>query len=173
MEQKSESVLEAIYEEETLQYDHLLDVEMIDAETLDRDFSQHHLVNESAKAGEYRRRNSRRRKSKKKNKKSGAAASNITDANRFLVDTCRHLKERKSYLVLNAVGVLGASTVSNLVKAVDAIQDCGGQLTADGKRFCSGGGILSHPAREPKAYKEIMAKGKEFETQFRQQNNNK
>ncbi|XXG57163.1 hypothetical protein AAC387_Pa03g4391 [Persea americana] len=120
MEQKSESVLEAIYEEETLQYDHLLDVEMIDAETLDRDFSQHHLVNESAKAGEYRRRNSRRTKSKKKNKKSGAAASNITDANRFVVDTCRHLKERKSYLVLNAVGVLGASTVSNLVKEVCA-----------------------------------------------------
>lgn len=50
---------------------------------------------------------------------------------------------------------------------VDAIQDCGGQLTADGKRFRSSGGILWNilKTREPKAYKEIMTKGKEFEVQ--------
>lgn len=35
------------------------------------------------------------------------------------MDTCRHLKERMSYLVWNAVGVLGAYTVSNLVKEVE------------------------------------------------------
>lgn len=48
---------------------------------------------------------------------------------------------------------------------MDAILSCGGQKTADGKRFRSGGGILWNilKAREPKAYKEIMAKGREFE----------
>lgn len=48
---------------------------------------------------------------------------------------------------------------------VEAVQRCGGQKTADGKRFRMGGGILWNilKTREPKVYKEIMAKGKEFE----------
>jgi phosphorylated adapter RNA export protein len=48
---------------------------------------------------------------------------------------------------------------------VDAIQSCGGQMTADGRRFRNGGGILWNiiKTREPKAYKEIMKKVKEFE----------
>lgn len=48
---------------------------------------------------------------------------------------------------------------------VDAIQHCGGQKTADGRRFRTGGGILWNilKTREPKAYKEIMSKGREFE----------
>lgn len=48
---------------------------------------------------------------------------------------------------------------------MDTIQSCGGQKTADGIRFRTGGGILWNilKTREPKAYKEIMAKGKEFE----------
>lgn len=48
---------------------------------------------------------------------------------------------------------------------VDAIQGCGGQLTADAKRFRTGGGVLWNilKKREPKAYKETMAKGREFE----------
>lgn len=48
---------------------------------------------------------------------------------------------------------------------VDAIQACGGQMTHDGKRFRFGGGVLWSiiKAREPKAYKEIMKKGREFE----------
>jgi len=51
---------------------------------------------------------------------------------------------------------------------VEAIQKCGGQTIADGSRFRTGGGILwnSLKSREPKAYKEIMAKGKELEVQF-------
>lgn len=46
-----------------------------------------------------------------------------------------------------------------------AIQSCGGQMTADGSRSRTGGGILWRiiKAREPKAYKVIMNKAKEFE----------
>jgi len=51
---------------------------------------------------------------------------------------------------------------------VEAIQKCGGQTIADGSRFRTGGGILWNilKSREPKAYKEIMAKGKELEVHF-------
>nr|GMD41108.1 uncharacterized protein LOC109179755 [Ipomoea batatas] len=53
---------------------------------------------------------------------------------------------------------------------VEAIQACGGQKTADGRRFRVGGGILWKviKAREPNAYKDIMKRGKEFEKQLKQ-----
>ncbi|KAG0472527.1 hypothetical protein HPP92_014384 [Vanilla planifolia] len=107
---------------------------------------------------------------KKKGRKKSSSASSITDINRFVIDTCKLLKEKKSYLVWNAVGCLGVSAVSDLVKEVGAIQHFGGQKTADGKRFRTGGGVLWNilKTREPKAFKEIMAKGKEFEKQFRE-----
>lgn len=52
---------------------------------------------------------------------------------------------------------------------VDAIQKCGGQKTNDGQRCRTGGGILFNilKTREPKAYKEIMARGREFEVHDR------
>ncbi|KAG0474250.1 hypothetical protein HPP92_013936 [Vanilla planifolia] len=110
------------------------------------------------------------RRKKKKGRKKSSSASSITDINRFVIDTCKLLKEKKSYLVWNAVGCLGVSAVSDLVKEVGAIQHFGGQKTADGKRFRTGGGVLWNilKTREPKAFKEIMAKGKEFEKQFRE-----
>ncbi|XP_042501862.1 uncharacterized protein LOC122079444 [Macadamia integrifolia] len=113
----------------------------------------------------------RKREKKKKKKKGGISTSSIADINRFVIDMCRYLKEKKSYLVWNAVGCLGVGALSDLVKEVEAIQACGGQMTADGKRLRTGGGILwcILKTREPKAYKEIMMKGKEFEKQFRQQ----
>ena len=48
---------------------------------------------------------------------------------------------------------------------MDAIEACGGQMTADGRRHRNGGGILWGiiKVREPKVYKEIMKKAKEFE----------
>ena len=48
---------------------------------------------------------------------------------------------------------------------VDAVQACGGQKTADGRRPRNGGGILWNilKVRDPNAFKEIMKKGKEFE----------
>ncbi|GFZ17206.1 hypothetical protein Acr_26g0004760 [Actinidia rufa] len=90
----------------------------------------------------------------------------------FVLDICRRLKEKKTYLVYTAVGRLGVSALSDLVKEVDAIQACGGQKTADGRRLRFGGGVLWSvlKTRDPNAYEEIMRKGKEFEKQFRQQN---
>lgn len=80
-------------------------------------------------------------------------------------------RERKTYLVYTAVGCLGVSALSDLVKEVSAIQACGGQKTVDGRRFRNGGGILWNvlKSRDPNAYKEIMTRGKEFEKQFKQQ----
>ncbi|XP_010320391.2 uncharacterized protein [Solanum lycopersicum] len=118
------------------------------------------------------KKNRRRRRNKRKNKSKRVSSGPITDINRFVLDVGRRLKERKSYLIWNAVGCLGLSALSDLVKEVDAIQTCGGQKTADGRRFRTGGGILWSilKVRDPNAYKEIMKKGKEFEKQFRQAN---
>ncbi|KAL6899817.1 hypothetical protein ACP4OV_006475 [Aristida adscensionis] len=112
----------------------------------------------------------KRNKWKKRSKgRQGGPPTNIADINRFVLNTCKRLKEKKSYLVWNAVGCLGVSAVSDLVTEVEAIQKCGGQTIADGSRFRTGGGILWNilKSREPKAYREIMAKGKELEKQFR------
>ncbi|CAI0417278.1 unnamed protein product [Linum tenue] len=97
------------------------------------------------------------KKKRKKNRK-----------NKFVIDACRRLKEKKSYLVYSAVGTLGVEAVSDLVREVDAIQSCGGQMTADGKRSRTGGGILWNilKSREPAAYREIMKQAKEFEKQL-------
>ncbi|GAB2269411.1 hypothetical protein Dimus_004329 [Dionaea muscipula] len=59
----------------------------------------------------------------------------------------------------------GKTLVLTTLKQVDAIQACGGQKTADGNRFRTGGGVLWSilKAREPNAYKEIMKRGREFE----------
>lgn len=53
---------------------------------------------------------------------------------------------------------------------MDAIQACGGQKTADGRRFRNGGGVLWSiiKDREANAYKEIIKKATECEKQFRQ-----
>lgn len=116
------------------------------------------------------KKNRRRRKNKGKNKRKRVSSGPITDINRFVLDVGKRLKERKSYLIWTAVGCLGVSALSDLVKEVDAIQTCGGQKTADGRRYRTGGGILWSilKVRDPNAYKEIMKKGKEFEKQFRQ-----
>nr|GME17044.1 phosphorylated adapter RNA export protein [Ipomoea batatas] len=113
--------------------------------------------------------NKNRRKNRKKKRKNkgnnGTQGPNITDINRFVTNVCKRLREKKSYLVWNAVACLGVSALSDLVKEVEAIQACGGQKTADGRRFRVGGGILWKviKAREPNAYKDIMKRGKEFE----------
>ncbi|XP_040997431.1 uncharacterized protein LOC121243379 [Juglans microcarpa x Juglans regia] len=173
-----DNILEAIYEEDNLE--DIDDVEMHDVEEgeLLEPNSQNEKVLDSG--GDVnlvsqgsQNKNHKRRASKKKNKKKkGGTGSNVTDINRFVLDTCRFLKEKKSYMVYAAVGCLGISALSDLVKEVDAIQICGGQMTADGSRSRTGGGILWRiiKAREPKAYKVIMNKAKEFEKQFKQPN---
>lgn len=115
-----------------------------------------------------RKRRSRRKQRRKNKKKSNG----IHNMNRFVINTCKYLREPKSYLVWEAVKKLGFSAVEELVKQVDVIESRGGQMTADGNRRRTPGGILWNilKSREPEAYKEIMQKGKEFEKQLRKEN---
>ncbi|WJX41550.1 hypothetical protein P8452_28885 [Trifolium repens] len=115
----------------------------------------------------------KKKKNKNKRKRKGAGSgSNVINIDRFVLDTCRRLKEKKSYMVYTAAGCLGISALSDIIKEVYAVQACGGQKTADGRRFRTGGGILWNiiKVREPNAYKEIMKRAKEFEKQFRKPN---
>lgn len=169
-----QSILEAINEECS---DDFEDVEMVDVEEgelVDRQTVHNECPNTSGivydeKTAPSLSRSKKRRKNKNKKKKKKAVPHDVTDINRFVIDVCRRLKEKKSYLVYTAVGCLGLSAFSDLVKEVDAIQACGGQKTVEGNRFRTGGGILWNilKTREPNAYREIMKKGKEFEKQFR------
>ncbi|KAF2286269.1 hypothetical protein GH714_013006 [Hevea brasiliensis] len=74
-------------------------------------------------------------------------------------------REKLLHGIYYSVGCLGISALSDLVKEVDAIQSCGGQMTADGRRLRTGGGISWNimKTREPMAYKEIIKKAKDFE----------
>nr|AFK34540.1 unknown [Lotus japonicus] len=177
MEEGGDNILDAIYDEDNLYEDvDMMDVE--EGELVESD-TENVLVKNSAgdgtenvsgqnSAGDINganrdppSKNSKRRANKKKNKrKRKGSGSKPLDINRFLLDTCRRLKEKKSYMVYTAVGCLGISALSDIVNEVDAIQACGGQKTADGRRFRTGGGVLWSiiKVREPKAYKEIMKK---------------
>ncbi|XVE70955.1 hypothetical protein DITRI_Ditri10aG0111200 [Diplodiscus trichospermus] len=176
--EKGESILEAIYEEDDLGHDE--DVEMLDVEEgelvddnsgTDREKNGVADVNGENQGSQSKNKKRRANKRKNKKKKVGSGAKPL-DINRFVLDTCRRLKEKKSYMVYTAVGCLGISALSDLVREVHAIQSCGGQMTADGRRHRTGGGILWNiiKAREPAAYREIMKKTKDFEKQFKQQN---
>ncbi|KAI7745359.1 hypothetical protein M8C21_027971 [Ambrosia artemisiifolia] len=170
-----ESLLDSIFDVENVE--DMEDVDMVDVEegelvgnNCQAELGESRSMVGDAVAQEPQSKNQKRKSRKKKNKKKkGGSGSDVTDINRFVIDTCRRLKERKSYLVWTAVGCLGVSALSDLVKEVDAIQACGGQKTVDGRRFRSGGGILWSilKARDPNIFKEIMKKGKEFEKQFK------
>ncbi|KAE9459142.1 hypothetical protein C3L33_08955, partial [Rhododendron williamsianum] len=187
-----ESILDAIFDEDSLE--DVQEVEMMDVEEGElveqdsqTDLGQNigrdrcaekqvscetigvHAVEKQESCSKSRR---RRNNKKKKNKgKKGSSGQKVTDINRFVLDICRRLQEKKTYLVYTAVGCLGVSALDDLVKEVAAIQACGGQKTADGRRFRNGGGILWNvlKSRDPDTFSEIMKKGKEFEKQFRQQ----
>uniref|UniRef100_A0A7N0RH89 Phosphorylated adapter RNA export protein n=1 Tax=Kalanchoe fedtschenkoi TaxID=63787 RepID=A0A7N0RH89_KALFE len=173
-----ESLLDSIYED---------DVEMVDVE--EGEFVEDGILNEIGPSGDGgvdivfegsvngkskesccgsgKKKKNRRRKKKSKS----ASVPKFTDVDRFVLETCRRLKEKKSYMVYNAVGCLGVAALSDVLKEVDAIQACGGQMTADGRRHRTGGGILWSilKAREPTAYSEIMKKSRDFEKQFKPQ----
>ncbi|XP_062098705.1 uncharacterized protein LOC133804570 [Humulus lupulus] len=164
-----ESILDTLNEEDDIFED---DVEMVDVEEGELvDQNSHNQTGQSNETNQDSQSKTRRRRAnKKKNKrKRTGAAPNVTDINRFVLDACRRLKEKKSYMVYTAVGCLGVSALCDLIKEVEAVQACGGQMTSDGRRYRTGGGILWSilKTREPKAYKEIMNKAKEFEKQFK------
>ncbi|KAL9313120.1 hypothetical protein ACSQ67_018572 [Phaseolus vulgaris] len=177
--ENGDNILDVIYEEGELD-DMDGDVDMADVEEGELVEPDTQNVLGQSSAGDVNEanqeplsKNRKRRANKKKNKKKRKGlGSNPTDINRFVLDTCRRLKEKKSYMVYNAVGCLGISALSDLVNEVYAIQSCGGQKTADGRRYRTGGGILWSilKVREPKVFKEIMKKTKEFEKQFKQPN---
>ncbi|KAK9102230.1 hypothetical protein Sjap_019484 [Stephania japonica] len=224
MEENGDNILDALFDGEIGDDVDMADTDAIEEGEIEEDnqciqFTEPTDVDSNMSERKMRRRRAKKKKNKKK--KSGSVSS-VDNINRFVIDTCRQLKERKSYLIWNAVGCLGVSAVRDLVKEiqrhglpkiwlwigrrchvddgedeglsnsstaeshflsnfsyygaasygwVDAIQACGGQMTADGHPR-NGGGILWNilKTREPKAFKEIMLKGKEFEKQFRQPN---
>ncbi|XP_074286940.1 uncharacterized protein LOC141612124 [Silene latifolia] len=171
-------ILDVIDEEASFDAD-MIDVE--EGEVVDRPFSSK-IIEGDVKELEAQLRNlnthnandvnkkKKNKKKKRKNKKARAVPGPTRfDLDRFVIGVCKRLREKKSYLVYTAVGILGASALSDLVKEVEAIQACGGQKTAEGNRYRFGGGILWNilKTRDPNAYREIMKKGKEFEKQFR------
>ncbi|XP_071918387.1 uncharacterized protein [Coffea arabica] len=179
--ERGDNVLETIFEDENLEDVEMLDVEegeLVEVSTEAEHGESNAGIEVKVGNSEGCTNNPGEKKNKKKKKKSkrkrGNSGPNVTNINRFVLDVCRRLKERKSYLVWAAVGCLGVSALGDLVTEVEAIQACGGQKTADGRRFRTGGGILWSvlKVRDPNAYKEIMRRGKEFEKQFKPQNVN-
>ncbi|KAL0013024.1 hypothetical protein SO802_000093 [Lithocarpus litseifolius] len=118
-----DSLLDAIYEEDNLEG--IDDVEMLDVE--EGEVVEPNLHNEKGKSSggdvnleiqgsQSKNRGLRARKKKNRRKKGGSRP--VTDINRFVLDTCRRLKERKSYMLYTAVGCLGVSALNDLVKEV-------------------------------------------------------
>ncbi|KAG4965064.1 hypothetical protein JHK84_039686 [Glycine max] len=168
--ENGENILDAIFQDENLEDD----VEMIDVEEgelVELNDSQNGVVEADNKKPHSKK---RRRRGNKRNKKKNSGTTGAIDIDRFVINTCRRLKEKKSYMVYTAVACLGVCALSDLINEsqVEAIQACGGQMTVDGRRFRTGGGVLWSiiKVREPNAYKEIIKKAKEFEKQFRQPN---
>ncbi|KAL2940211.1 Phosphorylated adapter RNA export protein [Bienertia sinuspersici] len=173
-----ESILDCIDEELSFEDVDMMDTE--EGEVVDGHIYQKsaHINDNQVKSNSHAQplnnvsnmRNKKKKKKKKKHKnKKAMPKSDGVDIDSFVMGVCKRLRERKSYLVYTAVGVLGISALRDFVQEVDAVQACGGQKTALGDRFRSGGGILWNilKARNPNAFKEIMQKGKEFEKQFR------
>lgn len=80
----------------------------------------------------------------------------------FVVQTCRRIEETKYPLFREAVDRIGIDAMKALLNQVDAIERCGGQMTADGLRRRSAGGVLWSLLRDhvgPGLYKEIMKEG--------------
>ncbi|KAF3773044.1 hypothetical protein EJ110_NYTH56129 [Nymphaea thermarum] len=173
-----DTLLEAIYDDEALDFE---DVEMVDVED-GQELPEHAEVvtgtaegddsllgkTEDVKMVSKKR---RRKKSRKKDKSlNGARKDDSTYMDSFVLETSRRLNEKKIHLVREAVNYLGLAAVNDLVAEVDTVQKCGGQMTLDGTRPRTGGGILWNilRLRDRKAYREIMSRGKKFMRQRKQ-----
>ncbi|XP_044463372.1 uncharacterized protein LOC123194270 isoform X3 [Mangifera indica] len=122
--EEGENISGAIYEDDNLE--DFEDVEMLDVEEgelLEHDasaqtnFEQSHAedVIVANVESQSKNRQANKKKKRKKKKRSGVGPK-FTDINRFVSDTCKHLKERKSYMVYTAVCCLGVSALSDLIK---------------------------------------------------------
>ncbi|XP_031492974.1 uncharacterized protein LOC116259342 [Nymphaea colorata] len=174
---EEDTLLQAIYEDEALDFE---DVEMADVED-GQELPEHvEDVTGTAEGDDSLRGKTedvkmvsrkRRRKSRKRDKNlNGARKDDSTYMDSFVLETSRRLNEKKIHLVREAVKYLGLAAVNDLVAEVDTIQKCGGQMTVDGTRQRTGGGILWNilRLRDRKAYREIMARGKKFMRQRKQ-----
>ncbi|XP_022638229.1 uncharacterized protein LOC106765366 isoform X4 [Vigna radiata var. radiata] len=173
--ENGENILDAIFEEEILNDVEMVDVEEGELVEQEQKQEQDDSRNVSGQNGVVEADNTKpqsknRRRKNKRNRRKGSGINGAVDINRFVIDVCRRLKEKKSYMVYTAVACLGVSSLSDLISEVDAIQSCGGQKTVDGSRFRTRGGVLWNiiKVREPNAYKEIMKKAKEFEDRKKQ-----
>ncbi|KAK6140771.1 hypothetical protein DH2020_025490 [Rehmannia glutinosa] len=116
-----ESLLDTLFDEEGVE--DAQDVDMLDVEEgeLIEQVSKTE-IGESLDVGgnqvnqESDKRSSRRKKKKNKRKRGSRAGPNVTDINRFVLDACKRLRERKQYLMWTAVGCLGVSALSDLVQ---------------------------------------------------------
>ncbi|EXB66892.1 hypothetical protein L484_019530 [Morus notabilis] len=117
-----ESILDALNEEDNFEYDE--DIEMVDVEewelveeNLRNDLGQSNAGEVNVNNQESQCKNHKRRANKKKNKRKRSGPDpNVTDINTFVLDTCRRLKEKKSYMVYTAVGCLGIYALCDLIK---------------------------------------------------------
>ncbi|CAM6096918.1 unnamed protein product [Calypogeia fissa] len=110
----------------------------------------------------------RRPQQKKSKSKRSRKRSKSVNVAQFVRETCTYLQEKKYPLVWAAVNNLGVDGVKNLIKEVEVIERCGGQMTIDGKRRRTPGGVMWNILRsrvQPAVYKAIMSQGNEVQKQ--------
>jgi len=122
-----ESLLDAINEEDG--FENLEDVEMVDVEegeiVVDHDLDSGERQNDDgdgvkdkeAILGEKNglQQTNKNKRKKKKKKRKGPVMDKPMSVDWFVRDTCRRLKEKKSYMIYTAVGCLGIAALSDLV----------------------------------------------------------
>lgn len=112
--------------------------------------------------GKIHRKKKNRKKRKGDRRKQSVSREQAMSIERFVVQTCRRIDEPKYPLFREAVDRIGVDAMKALLNQVDVIEKCGGQMTADGVRRRSAGGVLWNLLRDhvgPGLYKEIMKEG--------------
>ncbi|XP_074267958.1 uncharacterized protein LOC141591503 [Silene latifolia] len=89
-----------------------------------------------------RKQKTKKRKTKKKKKNRGIGKKFCFTIDKYVLEVCRELDEKKLFMVYNAVVILGLPAFQSLVERVRKIQADGGQKTYAGERLKKGGGIL-------------------------------
>ncbi|XP_024516084.1 phosphorylated adapter RNA export protein-like [Selaginella moellendorffii] len=91
------------------------------------------------------------------------------DLQTYVDAVCKHLNETKFFVVGMAVEMLGMKMVNDLVKEVDEIEKNGGQMTQDGSRRRTPGGVLLNLLKlrlEPELYKTIVSSSRKKAVEF-------
>lgn len=116
-------------------------------------------IQELEQPGKSAKKKKKKRRGKGERRKQSAPRMSIEQ---FVVQTCRRIEETKYPLFREAVDRIGIDAMKALLNQVDVIEKCGGQMTADGLRRRSAGGVLWSLLRDhvgPGLYKEIMKEG--------------